>query len=254
MTLSRGVRGSQPAGYYGKLPARADFVNRRLARRTVQRWDNWLQQCLARSQSALGAAWEDCYLTAPAWRFALPARICGDSALIGVLVPSVDAVGRCFPLLLAQELPETTDATTIAAGASAWFEAAERLALEALDGAFDLATLDRPLPALSPSLPPMGQPLLGGAAASYPVGLWIGLPMLSALGAVLRTTAGVGPRPALWWTAGGEEFGPAVAISTGLVAPTGFAALLDGAWARHGWRGAPDPAPGDPEPAWDRDV
>jgi type VI secretion system protein ImpM len=247
MTVSRGLLGGRPAGYYGKLPARADFVGRRLARPTIECWDSWLQQCLARSQATLAAAWEGIYLTAPIWRFALPARICGDNALIGVLVSSVDAVGRCFPLLLAQELPEAADTAAIATAASAWFEAAETLALNALEGEFDLRTLDRPMPAI-PALPPH---TARGAAASYPIGFWIGLPMLSALGAVLRETSGLGSRPALWWTGGGGGSDPGVAITAGLIAPAGFAALLDGAWARHGWHGAPDPAGSEPD--WDRD-
>ncbi len=93
-----------PAGCYGKLPARADFIARRLARTTVEPWDRWMQACLAHSQQVLAAAWQDHYLTAPPWRLVLPAGACGPTALIGVLVPSVDAVGRCFPFLIAQEL------------------------------------------------------------------------------------------------------------------------------------------------------
>lgn len=249
MTVSRGAFGGRPAGYYGKLPARADFVGRRLARTVIECWDNWLQQCLARSQTTLAAAWEGRYLTAPVWRFALPARVCGDSALIGVLVSSVDAVGRCFPLLLAQELPEAANTAAIATAAAGWFEAAETLALDALDSGFDLCALDQPLPAV-PSMP---RHVSHGAAARYSVGLWIGLPMLSALGAVLRGTSGLGPRPALWWTAGGGGFRPGVAITAGLIAPAGFAALLDDAWTRHGWHGAPDPVCSGSEPDWDRE-
>jgi type VI secretion system protein ImpM len=249
MIVSRGSPGGRPTGYYGKLPARADFVGRRLARPTIERWDSWLQQCLARSQATLAATWEGSYLTAPVWRFALPARTCGDSALIGVLVSSADAVGRCFPLLLAQELPEPADTAAIATTAAGWFEAAETLALDALVGGFDLCALDRPLPAI-PNLPPH---ISHGAAASYPVGRWIGLPMLSALGAVLRGTSGLGPRPALWWTGGGGGFRPGVAVTAGLIAPAGFAALLDGAWTRHGWHSVPDPDSAGAEPDWDRD-
>jgi type VI secretion system protein ImpM len=240
-----------PVGYYGKLPARADFVSRRLGRFMIERWDNWLQQCLPRSEAALGLAWESRYLTAPAWRFALPARVCGENALIGVMVPSADSVGRCFPLLVAQELPVTVDPVTAAVSATAWFEAAETLALDALDGGFDLTGLDRTLPIMG--LPVASQAPRGPATA-YPVGMWIGLPMLSALGAIVRKAVGIGPRSALWWTSGGGSFPPSVAVTSGLIPPAGFAALLDGAWARHGWHGAPEEAPDDPEPAWDREA
>jgi type VI secretion system protein ImpM len=251
MIPARGAVAGRPAGYYGKLPARADFVGRRLARPVVERWDSWLQQCLARSQAVLAASWQSLYLTAPAWRFALPAGTCGAGALIGVVVPSADAVGRCFPLLLAQELPEAVDTVAIAIGAASWFEAVEILALDALDRAFDLTALDRKLPTLAYPSVSRG---VNGSAIAYPIGLWIGLPMLSALGAVLRETAGIGKRSALWWTGGGSGFLPCVAITAGLVAPAGFAALLDGAWARHGWNGATDPTETDIGQAWDRDA
>lgn len=241
---------SQPVGCFGKLPARADFIGRRLSRSAVECWDAWLQQCLAHSQAVLLAAWPDRYLTAPVWRFALPAGVCGDSALAGVLVPSADAVGRCFPLLLAAELPAATDTVAVAAGAASWFEAVEALALEALDVAFELAALDRLLPGLEcPHLPRNA----GDRAGLEPIGRWIALPMLSALGSVLRETAGIGARPALWWTGGGAGFRPGVAVTAGLVAPAGFAALLDGDWERHGWCGALDAAAADSGPAWDRD-
>jgi type VI secretion system protein ImpM len=250
MTLRRDRLAAQPIGYYGKLPARADFVGRRLARSTVACLDRWLQECLARSQAALRASWPDRYLAAPIWRFALPAGSCGDSALAGVLTPSTDAVGRCFPLLLAVALPATVDTVAVATGAASWFEAVEALALDALHRRFELTALDRDLPDLEcPPLPHR----LHGAETSDPTGIWIGLPMLSTLGVVLREIAGIGVGSALWWTAGGGGFLPGVAVTTGLIAPSGFAALLDGAWARHGWRDASDPAPADAEPGWDRD-
>ncbi|HUB50006.1 MAG TPA: type VI secretion system-associated protein TagF [Acetobacteraceae bacterium] len=250
MSVPRDRLPGQPVGYFGKLPARADFIGRRLSRSTVECWDSWLQQCLARSQAALLATWTDRYLTAPVWRFVLPGGVFGDNGLAGVLVPSGDAVGRCFPLLLALELPAAADTVAVAAGGAAWFEAVETLALEALDEVFELAALDRALPGLEcPHLPHAAR----GTAILNPISRWIPLPMLSALGAVLRETAGIGARPALWWTGGGAGFRPGVAVTAGMMAPARFAALLDGAWARHGWRGGPGTAVADGEPAWDRD-
>jgi type VI secretion system protein ImpM len=250
MTRPRGARPGQSPAYYGKLPVRADFVGRRLPRPTLEHWDGWLQQCLACSQAVLGAAWDDHYLTAPAWRFALPARVCGEAALIGVLVPSVDAVGRCFPLLLAQELPESAEPTALAAEATPWFEAAEALSLEALSIGFDLAALDHPLPA--PTAVPLRPP--ADPAAAEPVGLWVGLPMLSALRATLARTPGIGPRSALWWTGGGGGFRPGLAVTIGLIPPAGFTALLDDSWTSHGWRSIDDTAPATSEIVWDRDA
>jgi type VI secretion system protein ImpM len=57
-----------------------------------------LQSCVAESQRALGGAWLDRYLTAPVWRFILTPGVLGARGWAGVLLPSVDRVGRYFPL------------------------------------------------------------------------------------------------------------------------------------------------------------
>jgi type VI secretion system protein ImpM len=238
------------AAYYGKLPARADFISRRLPRATIEAWDGWLQAGLSRSQKALGAAWQDHYLTMPVWRFALPAGICGPATLAGVLVPSVDAVGRFFPLLIAQEMPATADPIGIATDAAPWFDAAEGRALAALEANFDLAELDRPLPAMVAGTSEFAR----DPAASHPVGAWIKLPALAALPMVLRQAADLGPCPALWWTSGGTAFQPGLAVTAGLVAPYGFAALLDGDWVRHGWHISGGEVLPKADLDWDRDV
>jgi type VI secretion system protein ImpM len=250
-------RNSAPPGFYGKLPARADFVSRRLPRDFIEQWDAWLQQGLAVSETAIGPAWRDCYFTGALWRFALPAGACGTAALAGVMMPSVDAVGRSFPLMLGLELPRGTDLLAVAAGCSGWFEAAEALAIEALSDAFDMAALDR---RLTPFDPAPSVPLSAGripTVGSKPVGVWLELPMLSAIGAV-GEIANVWPGSCLWWTTGSPRVRPGLAATPGLVAPEGFAALFDGNWAGHGWSvpalAALRPAPVEGNEAWDWDV
>jgi type VI secretion system ImpM family protein len=132
--------------YYGKLPARGDFVGRRLARETVGAWDTWLQQAIASSRELIGPSWLDIYLVSPLWRFVLPAGACGGAALAGVMMPSVDKVGRAFPLMLAAELPGDLAPAGLIPGAGAWFQAIEDLALAALADDFDLGRLDQPIP------------------------------------------------------------------------------------------------------------
>ena len=94
MTVSR-------IGYYGKLPARADFVSRRLPEDFIKPWDAWIQSALAAGESWGGESWRRRFLASPTWRFALPAGTCGRAGWTGVLRPSTDAVGRCFPFVLA---------------------------------------------------------------------------------------------------------------------------------------------------------
>ena len=92
-------------GFYGKLPSHGDFLRRRVSDGFVGVWDAWLQECVAASRDALADRWLDVYLTSPAWRFVCAPGACGQSAVAGVMVPSVDRVGRYFPLTVVAELP-----------------------------------------------------------------------------------------------------------------------------------------------------
>jgi type VI secretion system protein ImpM len=83
-------------GFFGKLPARGDFVSAGLPRDFVSCWDGWVSSVLAAAVSAVGDDW----LQAPAWHFCLPAGVCGAEAVTGVLLASNDKVGRRFPLTL----------------------------------------------------------------------------------------------------------------------------------------------------------
>ena len=93
-------------GFCGKLPARGDFVASGLPRRFVEPWHDWLQCVLAASRQALGDDWLPAWLAAPVWRFALAPGVCGPDAAVGLWLPSVDRVGRYFPLTLAALAPE----------------------------------------------------------------------------------------------------------------------------------------------------
>jgi type VI secretion system protein ImpM len=84
-------------GFFGKLPARGDFVSAGLPRDFVARWDTWISSTLAEALTAAGDGW----LNAPPWRFCLAPGVCGIDAITGVLLASIDKVGRRFPLTLA---------------------------------------------------------------------------------------------------------------------------------------------------------
>ena len=101
-------------GFYGKLPSHGDFLRRRVSDAFVDAWDVWLRECLAASRTALGARWLDVYLTSPAWRFVCAAGACGPAPVIGIAAPSVDQVGRYFPLTLVAELPPEVSLVTAA--------------------------------------------------------------------------------------------------------------------------------------------
>jgi type VI secretion system protein ImpM len=222
-----------PAGLYGKLPAKRDFVAANTPRRFLEVFEPWLQGGVAASRQILGEAWRDAYLSAPIWRFWLGANICGE-AVLGAFMPSIDGVGRYFPLTILvgegagvlppPELEPNTD----------WFDAVEAILLDALlpERDFDsIATAVAGLeePAQSPPETSLaGMTLLsGGAVLVRDFGDELALALRAARRFGHRQTfAG----QTFWWTIGGEGFAPTALIETGLPAPARFAEMLTGAF------------------------
>lgn len=99
------MTGASGVGWYGKVAHLGDFVRSGLSGEFVRAWDDWLQRVLVTAERTLQERWHACYMTAPIWRFAMSPGICGPNAAGGVMMPSVDRVGRKFPLCLAMELP-----------------------------------------------------------------------------------------------------------------------------------------------------
>ncbi len=90
-------------------------------------------------------------MSAPIWRFALPPGFAGPSSVFGVLMVSVDKVGRKFPLTLAATGPLAPQE------AQASYEALEGVALAALEDDMTKERLTKELAAL-PALPAGGAP------------------------------------------------------------------------------------------------
>ena len=116
-------------GFYGKLPARGDFVRMGLPRDFTDPWDAWLQSVMTGSRALMGEAWLPAFLEAPVWRFSLPAGMCGHQAALGLMLPSVDQAGRYFPLAFAALGPQCIDA----AANGPWLDACEAAGLAALE-------------------------------------------------------------------------------------------------------------------------
>ena len=135
------------AGFYGKLPSHGDFLSRRLPRQFVEPWDQWLQNGIAASREQLGKNWLDTFLISPIWHFGLTPGLCGDDAWAGVMMPSVDRVGRYFPLTLAAKV-ERGQLPLLFDPACGWFDALTQLAFSSLDYQFDLQAFDEGLQSL----------------------------------------------------------------------------------------------------------
>ncbi len=145
LILSLGL--TSVSGFYGKIPARGDFVRAGLPRSFTDPWDNWLQTAIADSRPLLGPVWTDAWLEAPIWRFQLPSGISGPHAALGLFMPSIDRAGRHFPLsfvcLAELALPESG----WPAEAYAWLDQAEAAGFAALEHDLDPDALERHLKA-----------------------------------------------------------------------------------------------------------
>jgi type VI secretion system protein ImpM len=187
-------------GWYGKLPGLGDFASRRLPDEFIQKWDGWLQQVISSAQAGLGEEWLDRYLTMPIWRFAALPGVIGTSGWAGVLMPSVDRVGRQFPLTLAAELCSPAAAPHAILKSGDWYRALETAALSALDAGRGPEDLDGALAGCGFTVP--GSPELDGAvrglrrlpsADSFEV--------LAGIEAVIAWSRDAG-WTTLWWTRG----------------------------------------------------
>jgi type VI secretion system protein ImpM len=234
-------RDAATPGFYGKLPSLGDFVSRRLPAELVQPWDLWLRESLASSRAQLEDAWLETYLTSPLWRFVLTPGVAGRTGWAGVLMPSVDRVGRYFPLTLACPLQTGIDPLRVLA-APDWFERSEAVMLAGLEE-------DRSVEDFDALIQDLGVPIdllpgLGSAAATAQVrsNAWrIDAASPSELGSICSTVLTraleqVFCAYSLWWSSGSEQVAPSFLVCQGLPPTEGFSALLAGAWASRGWR------------------
>ncbi|MEM7210970.1 MAG: type VI secretion system-associated protein TagF [Pseudomonadota bacterium] len=145
-------------GIFGKLPDQRDYVQHGMDAALMSKVDRWLQECLQTSKEQLDKEWLGVYLSAPIWRFWLGPDIIGKSAL-GALMPSVDGVGRYFPLMLAAVDEHPLDVPEFEPQ-EAWFQSAEAILLNALaeEGTYrglldDISTMPYPLRGLGGAPP-----------------------------------------------------------------------------------------------------
>jgi type VI secretion system protein ImpM len=169
---------------------------------------------MARSRSELGEeGWLDVFLTSPLWRFALASGVVGGPVWAGILLPSVDRVGRYFPLTIVAELPPGILPFELAVTGNGWFDWAETLARRTLeDELVDLDRLESELresdALLAAVRPPETRLDLDSLAAAAPT-CWLALGPDGDMGRFFARVAdglAAGPRDplGLWWSVGSE--------------------------------------------------
>jgi type VI secretion system protein ImpM len=164
------------------------------------------------SQQQLGDQWLNHYLTGPVWRFAISPGILSPEGLGGVMMPSVDRVGRYFPLMIgAVGAPPLLDWFHKHAG---WYDAIEDLARASLDAGFRLAQFDD-----------MPEPALSAASQAAPAGGTWRFALDEGVGERVAAVALQGH--SLWWTDGAPGVAPSMLMCAGMPGAQRFTAMLD---------------------------
>jgi type VI secretion system protein ImpM len=221
-------------GLYGKLPAKRDFVAVAAPREFLRIWEPWLQSGISASRLRLGNDWQGAFLHAPIWRFWLGAHLCGTT-IAGAFMPSVDGVGRYFPLTAfacaedGAAIPPPSFDTQ-----EAWFQSIERLLLSALGEETQFDAIAAALDASAPPATVSTNVRLDGLIRATD-----GSVIVPAEPSGLRETlAGIRPEDhaylnaaaTFWWTAGGEAFKPHAVVGTRMPDPELFAGMLTGSF------------------------
>ena len=144
-------------GWYGKLPATGDFLQRRLPEAIVNSWSNWFQLGLTHwHHHRTGNS--EVFSRTPVWNFALPATLGVQRVQIGCMVPSRDRVGRAFPLMALQSVPVSHWHPAQLTVSGDWFDSLGKALHLAVTSSFTPDELASTLMSLPPlSLPDTGR-------------------------------------------------------------------------------------------------
>lgn len=244
MSVRHAASASLP-GWFGKMPAAGDFFARRIPAPFSEAWDRWLQEVLQGSRARLGEAWHEAYLGMPPWRFVLEPGVLTKEGWAGVLVPSVDRVGRWFPLTMAAPLAAASMSTAATLfRAREWFGRVEALALSAVTPRPDRDAIDAAL-LREPFRPDWIAPADAGGVPDADVTVPFLREGPRLLAYALDKHAGpddfaAANLPAAWLTEESAVSGRWLLSTDGLPSPQASCAMMDGRWAEHGWevRGA----------------
>ena len=195
-------------GFYGKLPCNGDFLHRRVPREFVEVWDRWVCESLLAGRHRLQERWREAYLRSPAWRFVLAQGLCGDGMYAGIMLPSVDRVGRCFPLAIVARWSVENSELQTACSQKRWFESAVALALATLSSpTIDFEEFDRRVAGLAADI------IVGGDRTAGP-----GTMALRELERRLYPLS-------FWWSSASDEPKSDMLCVSGLPDPGGFAVM-----------------------------
>ena len=217
---------------FGKVVSKRDFVATHAPRRFLDAWEPWIEGSMSASRQSLGNDWKAAFLRAPIWRFWLGETFCSTTVL-GAFMPSLDQVGRYFPLTVFACADEGKAIPPPEFNQQAdWFAAAENFLLSTLDYGITYETIVADLDRLA-------APLAEKPAADSPDLIMFAEGMVAPVGAeqsfcdvfsLMRVTnhAKAYGSSSFWWTIGGDGFRPLALSARNLPDPFLFTEMLTG--------------------------
>lgn len=227
-------------GIYGKLPGYGDFLSRNLPSGFIQLWDEWLQLYVSVSREQIGEGWLDNYLTSPIWRFVLSAGVIDSHSWAGLIMPSVDRVGRYFPFSLVLPLSPENSPVDFLLSQQQWFEDMESMGLSALDEEISADDLIEKAEVADLNydrlyIPTSHYGRTGGMVLELDgddeqaINNSISFVLDASLSASLNSFS-------LWQTSGSSLVAPSVFWSRGLPPVGNLSAMIDGQWQSRNWK------------------
>lgn len=225
-------------GLYGKLPAHGDFIQRNLPTDFINAWDEWMQHFISASQEQMGEDWLNIYLTSPIWRFVFSPGVIDVNTWAGIMIPSVDKVGRYFPFSVVAKLPAGSNPMQCIAMEDEWFSQIEGLALEALDGQTQVDDLIQSIQAIELKchddyqmtgiIPEANLMMMEMFEEQDPSVVYSYF-----LDSIMQKTYS---SYSAWSTQGSERVSPCVFATQGLPPINGISAMMDGQWVERNWQ------------------
>lgn len=231
---------AQQTGLFGKLPAHGDFVMRDLPSGFVNAWDEWLQHYIAGSREQLGEDWLNIYLTSPIWRFAFSAGVIDAAAWAGIMLPSVDRVGRYYPLSAVTRLSAEANPLEFITLQTNWFAEIEEFCLQALNGEMTIDDLSARINSVDLMIHSSYKQTRPTAASHTTLQIDMEyeeqLP-LSVYPYLFNTVLqGSLASYGVWTTSGSERVQPCLFLTQSMPPISALPAMLDGQWQQWGWQ------------------
>ena len=227
-------------GIYGKLPGYGDFLTRNLPSDFIQLWDGWLQLYVSVSKEQIGENWLDYYLTSPIWRFVLSTGVIDSACWAGLIMPSVDRVGRYFPFSLVLPLSAEVSPVNFIFSEQQLFQDLESLSLLALDEGIDADGIIESTEGsgLTCNQPYISTSHYGNTGAmvfelSENDEKAMGKSMPFLLDASLSRSLN---SYSIWQTSGSSLITPSIFCTQGLPAAANLSAMIDGQWQSRNWK------------------